>query len=64
MKLSHILEVLYSEPSDDNKIIGVLNNTIHVRDFTYENNSMIIHLGFTFKIHTGTLLELFYDFNS
>jgi hypothetical protein len=60
--LKEILAIIYAD--DNDKIIRLLNSSIYAAEYYPKVDSMIIQLGYSFSIQTGTTLELFYDFKS
>lgn len=60
MKLSVVLETLYSENLDE--IVSLLNGSVYAKEFPLDKSNInVIHTGFRFELHTGTEMELYYD---
>lgn len=63
MKFEEVLSILYSK--DLPKIISVLNSSVYSKDWKVKDDKyFIFHLGFVFRIQTGTQMELLYDLTS
>lgn len=61
-KLHDIISYLYSDVPEE--VLAVINSSVHISEFLWGNVNVFIHTGFTFQLHTGQKMELFYDTGS
>lgn len=62
MKLNDILKVLHS--NNDNAILRIINQSIYSDLYPYNNDSLVIHTGFTYSNHKSKSFDLLFDLDN